>query len=59
MATRLDTIREERIKKLEGLKKLHINPYPSKITLKGDLEKIYNARESQGRRYLLPGVLWE
>ncbi len=55
MATRLDTIREERIKKLGELKKLHINPYPSKITLDGKHIKISEARKSEGKEVMVAG----
>ncbi|HSX48946.1 MAG TPA: lysine--tRNA ligase [Candidatus Saccharimonadales bacterium] len=55
MATRLDTIREERIKKLEELKKLHINPYPSKIILEGKHIKISEARKSEGKEVMVAG----
>ncbi len=57
MASRLSVIREERIKKLEELKKLHINPYPSKINLGGKLIKISEARESDGKKVLVAGRL--
>lgn len=55
MATRLDTIREERIKKLEELKKLHINPYPSKITLDGKHSRISDAIKSDGKEMMVAG----
>ncbi len=55
MASRLDDIREERIKKLEELRNLHINPYPSKITLSGKLIKITEARKKQGSEVLVAG----
>jgi len=55
MATRLDTIREERIKKLGDFKKLHINPYPSKITLDGKHTKISDARKSEGKELMVAG----
>lgn len=57
MATRLDTIREVRIEKLEKLKKLGINPYPSKISLKGELIKVSRARDSLGKTILVAGRL--
>lgn len=46
MASRLDNIREERIKKLEELKKLGINPYPSQ--LKEKPEEIGYAKFQEG-----------
>ena len=57
MTTRLETIREVRIEKLAKLKKLGINPYPSKISLKGKLIKISEARESLDKRVLIAGRL--
>jgi len=57
MTTRLDTIREVRIEKLTKLKKLGINPYPSKISLKGKLVKIREARESLEKQVLVAGRL--
>ena len=53
MATRLDSIREERIKKLEELKKLHINPYPSRPQMK--LQTISFAREQLGKEAAIAG----
>lgn len=55
MATRLDNIREERIKKLEELKKLHINPFAAKINLKGKLIKIADARDKHDIDVLVAG----
>src|SRR5260221_1666556 len=55
MASRLEVIRAERIKKLEELKRLNINPYPSKINLDGKLIKISEARESDGKKVLVAG----
>src|SRR5260221_3356581 len=57
MATRLDTIREERIKKLQELSKLKVNPYPSKIDLDGKLVKISEAREKLDNQVLVAGRL--
>lgn len=54
MATRLDSIREERMKKIHELVKLHINPFPSKINLKGKLEKISESRK-EGKEVLVAG----
>lgn len=55
MATRLAVIREERLKKLEELKKLKINPYPSKISLGGSLIQIAVSRKELGKKVLIAG----
>ncbi len=55
MASRLSVIREERIKKLESLKKLGTNPYPSKIILDGTLLEIEKARKNEGNEVLIAG----
>ena len=57
MATRLYSIREDRLKKLARLKKLGINPYPSKIELKGRKVKVSEARDSLGKQVLVAGRL--
>ncbi|MEK7497387.1 MAG: amino acid--tRNA ligase-related protein, partial [Patescibacteria group bacterium] len=57
MATRLDTIRSVRIEKLAKLKKLGVNPYPSKINLKGKLTKISEARNLLEKQVLVAGRL--
>src|SRR5581483_7761139 len=57
MANRLDSIRSERIKKLNKLKKLNINPYPSKIAIKGKLIKISEARNRLNGKALVAGRL--
>lgn len=57
MASRLDSIRADRLEKLNKLKDLGINPYPSKIELKGSQVKISQARESLGKRVLVAGRL--
>lgn len=58
MAKPLDTLREVRTKKLEKLKALGINPYPSKITLKEKLIKISEARGSLEKEVLCAGRIW-
>jgi lysyl-tRNA synthetase class 2 len=55
MATRLDTIRNERIKKLEELKKLNINPYPSAPQMK--LSTISFARTNKNKEISVAGRL--
>ncbi len=55
MASRLDVIRAERIKKLQELQKLKINPYPSKILLDGKLIKVSSACEKEGSNVLVAG----
>ncbi len=55
MTSRLDVIRSERIKKLEELKKLRINPYPSKIILDGKLNKVADARKKHDAEVLIAG----
>ena len=57
MATRLDSIREDRIKKLARLKELGINPYLSKIELTGKKVKVSEARDSLGKQVLVAGRL--
>lgn len=54
MASTLSIIREDRIKKLDELKKLNINPYPSKITLDGKHIKISDAKK-EGNEVLVSG----
>ncbi len=57
MATRLDSIRDARLEKLEKLKKLGINPYPSKVSLDGTLIKIDLAKDSLDKQVLVAGRL--
>lgn len=57
MASRLSVIRDERIKKLQELKKLGADPYPSKITLSGRLTPIEEARKKEGDIILVAGRL--
>ena len=58
MAKPIDAIRKDRIDKLEKLKKLGINPYPSKIEIGGELVKVVQARDSLGKKVLVAGRLW-
>ncbi len=54
----LQTIKEVRLRKLESLKKLGVNPYPSKITLDGKVLKVLAVRESLGKKVLCAGRIW-
>ncbi len=56
MATRLTTIREERISKLAKIRDFGINPYPSKV--KFNLQKISDAREKMGKKVGVAGRIW-
>ncbi len=58
MAKSLETIKEVRLQKLQSLKSLGINPYPSKIALAGKVIKILEARESMGKKVLTAGRVW-
>lgn len=54
----IDAIREARLQKVHKLIGLGINPYPSKIVLKGKLAKISFARQSAGKEVLCAGRIW-
>lgn len=58
MTARLSVIREDRLKKLSELKKLGVNPYPSKISLEGKLLKIAEAKKQSGKEVLVAGRIW-
>lgn len=58
MAKGLTALKEVRLEKLQKLKAKRINPYPSKITLKGELIKISKAREMMGKPVLVAGRVW-
>lgn len=58
MATRLATIKDDRQEKLKEIRKLGINPYPSKISLAGELMTISGARELMGKTVLIAGRVW-
>jgi lysyl-tRNA synthetase class 2 len=58
MAKPIDAIRKDRIDKLEKLKKLGINPYPSKIEIEGQLIKLAQARDLLGKKVLVAGRIW-
>jgi lysyl-tRNA synthetase class 2 len=49
---------EDRLTKLAELKKLGINPYPSKIELAGELAEVSSAKKSLGKVCLVAGRLW-
>ncbi len=55
MASRLSVIREDRIKKLEELKKLGINPYPSKVEFK--IGPISESLRKEGKEVAVAGRL--
>lgn len=58
MATRSQVIREVREEKLKKLRDLRINPYPSKIELKGELISISDAASAFGKEVLIAGRVW-
>lgn len=58
MTKSFETIKEVRLQKLEKLKELRIDPYPSKISLEGKLTKISVARDSLGKDILSAGRIW-
>src|SRR3990170_1349362 len=53
MAVKASSITEDRLQKLEAIKKLGVNPYPSKVIF--DLEKIQVAREKDAREVNVAG----
>lgn len=58
MASRLSKIKNDRREKLEKIIKLGINPYPSKIEIKGIRVEISQARQLMGKTVLVAGRLW-
>lgn len=54
----LQSIKKSRIEKLEKLKGLGVDPYPSKINLSGHLTKIVEARQMVGKEVLCAGRIW-
>lgn len=50
--------KEDRLAKLETLKKLGINPYPSKISIPGGVVEILKARDLLDKEVLIAGRLW-
>jgi lysyl-tRNA synthetase class 2 len=55
---RLATLRTTRIQKLRNLVRLGIDPYPSKILIKGRYIKISEARRSLEKEVLTAGRIW-
>jgi lysyl-tRNA synthetase class 2 len=58
MAKAIETLKEVRLQKLESLKKLGIDPYPSKINLPGKVLKVQVVRDSMGKEVLTAGRIW-
>ncbi len=58
MAKGLETIKEVRLQKLEKLRELGINPYPSKITISGKRISTSIARDLMGKDVLVAGRIW-
>lgn len=58
MAKGLETIKEVRLQKLEKLRELGINPYPSKITISGKRVPTSIARDLMGKDVLVAGRIW-
>lgn len=54
----LEALKKVRIEKLQKLKELGVDPYPSKITLDGKLTKIFVARDSLGKTVTSAGRIW-
>lgn len=54
----LESIKKVRLEKLEELRTRGIDPYPSKITLKGKLIKISDARLLMDKEVLCAGRIW-
>ncbi len=53
---RLEEIRKIRLKKVEELRKLGINPYPAKV--EGKVEPISKARKASGKQVEIAGRIW-
>jgi len=56
--TTIEEIRENRIKKIEELKKIGINPYPAKIKITGKNIKIIQAKKSPLKTVLIAGKVF-
>ncbi len=54
----LQELRKVRIEKLQKLKELGIDPYPSKVDLSGKLTKIEVVRNGKDGKYLIAGRIW-
>src|SRR3990172_6823472 len=55
---KLQAIKKDRLQKLESLKKMGLNPYPSKIDLEGKVLKILEVRDSMDKIVLCAGRIW-
>ncbi len=58
MTKRLEAIKDVRLEKLAKLKKLGINPYPSKIEIGEDSSSVKSASESLNKNVLTAGRVW-
>jgi len=58
MEKKLEVIREVRLQKLEKLKELGINPYPSKINISGSVVPVSVARDLMDKNVLVAGRIW-
>ena len=58
VAHRQDQFEKIRIENLKKLRELGINPYPSKIDIKGDLVSLKSALGMEGKEVLVAGRLW-
>ncbi len=58
VAHRQDQFEKIRIENLKKLRELGINPYPSKIDIKGDLVSLESALGMEGKEVLVAGRLW-
>lgn len=54
----LANIKDDRLAKLEEIKKLGINPYPSKIEIGGERLDIVAAKKDLGKKVLVAGRIW-
>lgn len=58
MAKRLEALRDVRLQKLQKIVSSGVNPFPSKIKIKGELVKIEKARELMDQEVLVAGRIW-
>jgi lysyl-tRNA synthetase class 2 len=58
MSRSFETLKEVRLEKLQSLRGIGINPYPSTINLDGKVLKISEVRESMGKTVLCAGRIW-
>lgn len=54
----IKSVREERLEKLQKIKDLGINPYPSKILLKGKHISVVEATKLMDKEVLVAGRIW-